>query len=148
MRSCRFQELIELMEAHSGDCENGFSETLSWNFRAHGVKFGADWHGMRNVWRDIPATREAVDFNGQFTCARGRDGVCLAHTGLSYGDFLLGQVQEASLSNLFVETGCSPPLALDASILPCCGRVFPAPTTRIAGVYWSPEEIVPSSTSV
>ena len=23
MRSCRFQELIELMEAHSGDCENG-----------------------------------------------------------------------------------------------------------------------------
>jgi len=57
---------------------------------------------MRNVWRDIPATRGNVNFNGQFTCVRGADGLCINNTGMAYADFLLGLVQEASLSNVFV----------------------------------------------
>ncbi|MBZ5603958.1 MAG: carboxypeptidase-like regulatory domain-containing protein, partial [Acidobacteriia bacterium] len=77
-----------------------FRDTFSWNSGSHALKFGADWRNMRNVWRDIPATRGEVDFNGQFTCAHDASGLCVGSTGLSYADFLLGQVQEASLSNL------------------------------------------------
>lgn len=79
-----------------------FNDTISWNTSGHALKFGADWRTMRNVWRDIPATRGSVDFNGQFSCQRGPDNLCAAGTGLAFPDFLMGSVQEASLSNLFV----------------------------------------------
>jgi Carboxypeptidase regulatory-like domain/TonB dependent receptor len=79
-----------------------FADKFAVTLGSHTMKFGADWRLMRNEWRDIPDTRGSVSFTNQFTCGRDTDGNCLDNTGIIYGDFLLGQVQEASLSNFFL----------------------------------------------
>jgi hypothetical protein len=78
-----------------------FSDTLAWNFGKHQVRVGADAHApMRNNFMDVPGTRGTIGFDKIFTCQRNAAGQCVAGTGLSYADGLLGYAQNAQLSNV------------------------------------------------
>jgi len=67
-----------------------FIDTLSWLRGNHNVKLGADIMApMRNQYLDVPATRGSITFLNTFT-------------GNALGDFLLGYVSQAQLSNVWV----------------------------------------------
>ena len=67
-----------------------FLNTLTWLRGAHQVKFGADVMApMNNEYFDVAPTRGNLTFNGQFT-------------GNGLADFMLGYVQRAQLTNVFV----------------------------------------------
>jgi hypothetical protein len=67
-----------------------YLNTLTWLRGRHHVKFGADLMlPMRNEYFDVAPTRGNLTFNGAFT-------------GSAYADFLLGYVQRAQLTNVFV----------------------------------------------
>jgi hypothetical protein len=77
-------------------------DTLSKTAGRHSLKFGVDLRApMRNVFQDEPGTRGSLGFDKIFTCQRGANGQCTGNTGISYGDFLLGYVKSAQLSNVF-----------------------------------------------
>jgi outer membrane receptor protein involved in Fe transport len=67
-----------------------YLNTLTWLRGRHQVKLGADvMFPMRNEYFDVAPTRGNVSFNGSFT-------------GNAFADFLLGYVQAAQLTNVFV----------------------------------------------
>jgi Carboxypeptidase regulatory-like domain/TonB-dependent Receptor Plug Domain/TonB dependent receptor len=67
----------------------------------HAFKFGADVRvPLRNNYMDVPATRGQINFDRIFTCQRTSTG-CVAGTGLSYADGLLGYVQQGALTNVY-----------------------------------------------
>jgi outer membrane receptor protein involved in Fe transport len=67
-----------------------YLDTLSWLKGDHQFKFGFDIIApMKNRYLDIPATRGALRFRNRFT-------------GNPLGDFLLGYVSDAQLSNVYV----------------------------------------------
>ncbi len=67
-----------------------YLDTITWLRGDHQLKFGADIMApMRNEYLDVPATRGDLSFTVQFT-------------GNALADFLLGYVQRAVLSNVFV----------------------------------------------
>ena len=49
----------------------------------------------------MPSTRGTLSFTNLFTCQRNASGTCVSGTGLSYGDGLLGYVQQGQLSNVY-----------------------------------------------
>ncbi len=78
-----------------------WTDTVSVTRGKHQLKFGGDLRApLRNNFMDIPQTRGFLGFDRIFTCQRNATG-CVAGTGLSYADFLLGQVQSAGLTNLY-----------------------------------------------
>ncbi len=80
-----------------------FSDTVTFISGAHQFKFGADLRApLRNNYLDVPGTRGQMNFDRIFTCQRNASGQCVANTGLSYADFLLGYVQQAQLTNLYL----------------------------------------------
>ena len=67
-----------------------FLNTLTWLRGNHAFKFGFDiLTPMKNTFMDVPATRGDLGFTNQFT-------------GQAAADFLLGYVQNAQLTNVFV----------------------------------------------
>ncbi|HEX6739448.1 MAG TPA: TonB-dependent receptor, partial [Vicinamibacteria bacterium] len=65
-------------------------DTVSWLRGSHALKLGADVLApMKNEYMDVPATRGSVRFRNRFT-------------GNPLGDFLLGYVSEAQISNVYV----------------------------------------------
>src|SRR5262249_5494474 len=67
----------------------------------HALKFGVDIRlPLRNNFMDVPATRGQINFDRIFTGQRTATG-CVAGTGLSYADGLLGYVQQAALTNVY-----------------------------------------------
>ena len=67
-----------------------FIDTVSWIRGTHAVKAGADIMApMHNQFMDVPATRGSVRFRGSFS-------------GNPMADFLLGDVTDLQLSNVFV----------------------------------------------
>lgn len=79
-----------------------FADTLSWTRGKHQFKFGTDVHAPQtNNFQDVPGLRGALNFTNQFSCLRGSNNQCVANTGNSYADFLLGDPQTAMLSNQF-----------------------------------------------
>jgi hypothetical protein len=67
-----------------------FLNTLSWLKGDHNLKFGADILApMKNEYLDIPAARGALRFRNRFT-------------GNPMADFLLGYVNDAQVSNVYV----------------------------------------------
>jgi hypothetical protein len=80
-----------------------FADSVSWVKGPHQFKFGADLRApVRNNFLDVPATRGQMNFDRIFTCQRNASGQCVAGTGFSYADFLLGYVQQAQLTNVYV----------------------------------------------
>jgi hypothetical protein len=80
-----------------------WTDTVSYTWRGHQLKFGADLRApLRNNYLDVPATRGQMNFDRIFTCQRNTAGQCVPNTGLSYADFLVGYVQQASLTNLYL----------------------------------------------
>jgi hypothetical protein len=80
-----------------------FNDTVSWVKGTHTLKFGGDLRApLRNNYLDVPGMRGSMNFDRIFTCQRNAANQCVANTGLSYADFLLGQVQQAQLTNLFI----------------------------------------------
>lgn len=80
-----------------------FSDTLYLTFGKNSIKLGADVRApLRNNFLDIPATRGALNFDRIFTCQRNAAGQCVSGTGFSYADALLGYVQSAQLSNVYL----------------------------------------------
>jgi hypothetical protein len=79
-----------------------FTDSIAWTRGKHQLKFGADLRmPLRNNFQDIPATRGQLNFDRIFTCQRNTSNACVAGTGLSYADGLLGYVQQAALTNVF-----------------------------------------------
>jgi len=67
-----------------------YLDTLSWVKGSHQFKFGADiMTPMKNEFLDVPATRGMMRFRNRFT-------------GNPMGDFLLGYVSDAQLTNVFI----------------------------------------------
>lgn len=67
-----------------------FLNTLSWLRGDHAFKFGADVMApMKNEYMDVPAVRGSVRFRNRFT-------------GNPMADFLLGYVNDAQISNVYV----------------------------------------------
>ena len=67
-----------------------YLNTLTWLRGGHQLKFGADVMApMNNEYFDVAPTRGNLTFNGQFT-------------GNAFADFMLGYVQRAQLTNVFV----------------------------------------------
>jgi len=67
-----------------------YIDTLTWLRGNHQFKFGADLlMPMHNEYFDVAPTRGNLTFNGAFT-------------GNAFGDFLLGYVQRAQLTNVFI----------------------------------------------
>ncbi len=67
-----------------------FVDTVSWTHGAHSMKFGADILApMRNIFQDEADVHGNLQFNGQYT-------------GLPYADALIGYVQGATLSNVYL----------------------------------------------
>jgi outer membrane receptor protein involved in Fe transport len=65
-----------------------FTDTLTWSRNANQWKFGIDlMMPLKNTFLDVPATRGSVTFRPTFT-------------GQVLGDFLLGYVADAQLSNI------------------------------------------------
>jgi hypothetical protein len=80
-----------------------WADTVSWTHGAHQFKFGVDIRGpLRNTFFDVPNVKGQVVFDKIFTCQRNSASQCVAGTGISYGDFDLGQVQTAGLTNYYV----------------------------------------------
>jgi hypothetical protein len=78
-----------------------FVDNVSLTRGKHQLKFGADIRvPLRNNYLDVPATRGQLNFDRIFTCQRTASG-CVAGTGLSYADGLLGYVQQAALTNVY-----------------------------------------------
>ena len=77
-------------------------DNLSKTVGKHSLKFGVDLRApMRNIYQDEPGTRGSLTFDKIFTCQR--DAVthqCTGNTGLSYADFLLGEVKGSQLTNV------------------------------------------------
>jgi len=77
-------------------------DNLSKTTGRHSLKVGLDLRApMRNVYQDEPGTRGSLTFDKIFTCQR--DVVthqCTGNTGLSYADFLLGEVKASQLTNV------------------------------------------------
>ena len=77
-------------------------DNLSKTVGKHSLKFGVDLRApMRNIYQDEPGTRGSLTFDKIFTCQR--DAVthqCAGNTGLSYADFLLGEVKASQLTNV------------------------------------------------
>jgi hypothetical protein len=77
-------------------------DNLSKTIGRHSLKAGLDLRApMRNVYQDEPGTRGSLTFDKIFTCQR--DVVthqCTGNTGLSYADFLLGEVKASQLTNV------------------------------------------------
>lgn len=79
-----------------------FSDSLALNFGRHSVKVGGDLHApLRNIFMDVPSTRGTLSFTNIFSCQRNASNACVANTGLSYADGLLGYVQQGQLSNVY-----------------------------------------------
>jgi hypothetical protein len=79
-----------------------FTDSISYTRGKNQFKFGADLRmPLRNNFQDVPATRGQINFDRIFTCQRTASG-CAAGTGLSYADGLLGYVQQAALTNVFI----------------------------------------------
>lgn len=79
-----------------------FYDAMSFNLGKHTVKAGADLRApLRNNFMDVPGTRGSLNFDRIFTCQRNANGQCVANTGLSYADGLLGYVQSAQLTNVY-----------------------------------------------
>src|SRR4030095_8218092 len=73
---------------HTNQCE--FLNTMTWLRGNHAFKFGFDiLSPMKNTYMDVPATRGDINFSNQFTSP-------------AVGDFLLGYVTGAQLTNVFV----------------------------------------------
>jgi hypothetical protein len=67
-----------------------FQDTFSWLRNNHALKFGVNvMMPMNNEYMDVPATRGALRFRNRFT-------------GNPMGDFLLGLVNDAQISNIYV----------------------------------------------
>lgn len=68
----------------------------------HSLKFGVDLRApMRNIYQDEPGTRGSLTFDKIFTCQRdATTHQCTGNTGLSYADFLLGEVKGSQLTNV------------------------------------------------
>jgi Carboxypeptidase regulatory-like domain/TonB-dependent Receptor Plug Domain len=67
-----------------------FLNTMTWLRGNHAFKFGFDiLSPMKNTYMDVPATRGDINFSNQFT-------------GQAVGDFLLGYVTGAQLTNVHV----------------------------------------------
>ena len=80
-----------------------WTNTVSHTRGRHQLKFGADLRApLRNNYLDIPGARGQLNFHRIFTCQRNASGQCVANTGLAYADYLLGYVQQAQLTNLFL----------------------------------------------
>ena len=78
-------------------------ESLSWTKGAHALRFGVQTLApMRNIYQDEADVHGNLQFNGQFTCARGANNQCLSNTGSPYADALVGYVQGATLSNVYL----------------------------------------------
>ncbi len=77
-------------------------DTLSKTVGKHSLHFGVDLRApMRNIYQDEPGTRGSLTFDKIFTCQRdSTTNQCTGNTGLSYGDFLLGYVRGAQLTNV------------------------------------------------
>jgi len=83
--------------------EYQYVDTVSLTKGAHFIKMGVDARApMRNIYQDEADVHGNLQFNGQFTCGRGANGQCVSGTGLSYADALLGYVQGATLSNVYL----------------------------------------------
>jgi hypothetical protein len=79
-----------------------FTDNISYMRGRHQLKFGVDVRApLRNIYQDVPATRGALNFDRIFTCQRNASNACVAGTGLSYADGLLGYVQQAALTNVY-----------------------------------------------
>jgi len=79
-----------------------FSDSLAFNFGRHSLKVGGDLHApLRNIFMDVPSTRGTLSFTNIFSCQRNSSNNCVANTGLSYADGLLGYVQQGQLSNVY-----------------------------------------------
>jgi hypothetical protein len=79
-----------------------WTDTFSLTRGAHQFKFGFDLRfPLRNNYLDVPATRGQMNFDRIFTCQRNASNQCVANTGLSYADFLVGYVQQAALTNVY-----------------------------------------------
>ena len=79
-----------------------FGDTLSWTRGQHQFKFGTDVHAPQtDNFQDVPGLRGALNFDKIFSCERNASNQCVAGTGFSYADFLLGDPQTAMLSNQF-----------------------------------------------
>lgn len=80
-----------------------FADTLYLSLGRHNIKLGADLRApLRNNYLDVPGTRGSLNFDRIFTCQRNASNQCVAGTGLSYADALLGYVQSAQLSNVYL----------------------------------------------
>ncbi|HWQ34889.1 MAG TPA: TonB-dependent receptor [Blastocatellia bacterium] len=67
-----------------------WTDTLSFSFGAHQMKFGVDVRGpMRNIYLDVPGLRGSFNFDGN-------------RTGIGLADFLLGYPSGAQLTNLAI----------------------------------------------
>ncbi len=76
---------------------------LAWTRGPHALKFGADLRfPLRNNYMDVPATRGQLNFDRIFTCQRNVSNQCVSGTGLPYADGLLGYVQQAALTNVYL----------------------------------------------
>ena len=77
-------------------------DNLSKNIGKHSLKFGVDLRApMRNIYQDEPGTRGSLTFDKIFTCQRdATTHQCTGNTGLSYADFLLGEVKASQLTNV------------------------------------------------
>jgi hypothetical protein len=79
-----------------------YIDTLSLIRGRHSFKFGADVRApMRNIFQDEADVHGNLQFTGIFTCARGANSQCISGTGLPYADALLGDVQGATLTNVY-----------------------------------------------
>jgi hypothetical protein len=95
--SPRFQPAYQITTQYQ------WADTISWTRGAHQFKFGVDLRGpLRNTFFDVPNVKGQVIFDKIFTCQRNAASQCVAGTGISYGDFDLGQVQTAGLTNFYV----------------------------------------------
>lgn len=83
-------------------------DSVSIALGAHALKFGGTLYApMRNIFQDEPGTRGDLNFSGNFTCRRNppppqnpQVQTCVAGTGLSYADGLIGYVQSTQLTNV------------------------------------------------
>jgi len=79
-----------------------YVDTISLIHGTHSFKFGVDVRApMRNIFQDEADVHGNLQFTGIFTCQRGSNSQCVAGTGLSYADALLGDVQGGVLSSTY-----------------------------------------------
>lgn len=79
-----------------------YVDTLSLIRGRHSFKFGVDVRApMRNIFQDEADVHGNLQFTGIFTCQRGSNSQCGSGTGLPYADALAGDVQGATLTNVY-----------------------------------------------